>query len=120
MMSNFYYICHPLDTKKSVQFNEEVIVEQFDPNSVRIDESVIDQALDLIQNADPTGLTEDSQEMLNLEGTLYTLWINRCLLPSLIVKADVVSKIQYLTPFLLVSNKCVGVSDNLFYITLDY
>ena len=42
-------------------------MEQFDPNEVTIDEKVIDQALDEIQNADPTGLTEDSTEMLNLE-----------------------------------------------------
>lgn len=60
------------DTKKSVQFNEEVQVEQFDPNNVRIDESIIDQALDEIQNADPTGLTEDSPEMLNLEGKIFS------------------------------------------------
>lgn len=54
--------------KKSVKFNEEVQVEQFDPDSVRIEESVIDQALDQIQNADPTGMTEDSPEMIHLEG----------------------------------------------------
>lgn len=45
-------------------------VEQFDPETVQIEESVIDQALDQIQNADPTGLTDDSPEMLHLEGEL--------------------------------------------------
>lgn len=54
--------------KKGVSFNEEVVVEQFDPDNVKIDEGVIDRALDQIQNADPTGMTEDSGEMLNLEG----------------------------------------------------
>ncbi|XP_067927948.1 signal transducing adapter molecule 1-like [Watersipora subatra] len=53
--------------KKSVQFDEEVQVEQFDPQAVRIDEGVIDRALDHIQNADPTGATEDSTEMVHLE-----------------------------------------------------
>lgn len=43
-------------------------MDQFDPDSVCIDERVIDQALDQIQNADPTGLTEDSAEMTHLEG----------------------------------------------------
>lgn len=64
-------------SKKTVQFNEEVVVEQFDPDSVKIDEAVIDQALEQIQNADPTGLTEDTQEMLNLEGkeTEYAIQI---------------------------------------------
>ena len=64
---HLHALFYAVDTKKSVQFNEEVQVEQFDPNEVTIDEKVIDQALDEIQNADPTGLTEDSTEMLNLE-----------------------------------------------------
>ena len=56
--------------KKSVQFNEEVQVQQLDPNRVKIDESVIDEALDQLQNADPTGITEDSAELIQLEGLL--------------------------------------------------
>ena len=67
IFEHLHALFYAVDTKKSVQFNEEVQVEQFDPNEVTIDEKVIDQALDEIQNADPTGLTEDSTEMLNLE-----------------------------------------------------
>jgi len=43
-------------------------VQTFDPNSVQISEATIDEALDMIQNADPTGCTEDAPEMLQLEG----------------------------------------------------
>ncbi|XP_076437982.1 signal transducing adapter molecule 2-like isoform X2 [Babylonia areolata] len=56
--------------KKSVQFNEEVEVKTVEPlpEEVEINENKIDEVLNLIQNADPTGETRpDSAEMLGLE-----------------------------------------------------
>ncbi|XP_071113370.1 signal transducing adapter molecule 2-like [Haliotis cracherodii] len=56
--------------KKTVQFNEQVEVKTVEPlpDEVEIDENKIDETLQLIQNADPTGETQpDSQELLNLE-----------------------------------------------------
>ncbi|XP_041362045.1 signal transducing adapter molecule 1-like [Gigantopelta aegis] len=57
--------------KKSVQFSEEVEVKTMEAipvEDVEIDESKIDQTLQLIQNADPTGVNQpDTGEMLNLE-----------------------------------------------------
>ncbi|XP_069105870.1 signal transducing adapter molecule 1-like [Argopecten irradians] len=58
--------------KKKVQFNEEVEVKSVDvpPEEVDINEEKIDNVLQLIQNADPTGETQpDSEEMLRLEET---------------------------------------------------
>lgn len=89
--------------RKSVQFNEEVQVEQFDPDSVRIDEAVIDQALDQIQNADPTGLTEDSLEMINLEGKPLFVRLKLCDLLLIdmgslvceVARADAVRSVKY-------------------------
>ncbi|CAH1772968.1 unnamed protein product [Owenia fusiformis] len=60
----------PVKEKKSVQFNEEVEVKTVErlPETVRIDESRIDDCLEMIQNADPTGETRpDTPEMLGLE-----------------------------------------------------
>ncbi|KAL5013963.1 hypothetical protein ScPMuIL_008233 [Solemya velum] len=57
-------------TEKKVQFNENVQVKTMEPSpeEVEIDEGKIDQMLQLIQNADPTGETQpDSPEMLFLE-----------------------------------------------------
>ncbi|XP_025089579.1 signal transducing adapter molecule 2-like isoform X2 [Pomacea canaliculata] len=56
--------------KKSVQFSEEVEVKTLEPlpDEVEIDESKINEVLNLIQNADPTGETcPDTPEMLSLE-----------------------------------------------------
>ncbi|KAK7485980.1 hypothetical protein BaRGS_00022732 [Batillaria attramentaria] len=56
--------------KKSVQFSEEVQVKTMDPlpDEIEIDETKIDEVLNLIQNADPTGETRpDTGEMLSLE-----------------------------------------------------
>lgn len=54
---------------KKVQFNEEVQVKTIEaPEEVEIDESKIDDMLQQIQNADPTGeVNPDSVEMLQLE-----------------------------------------------------
>lgn len=57
-------------TEKKVQFNEEVEVKtlEMSPEDVEIDEGKIDQVLQMIQNADPTGETQaDDPEMLRLE-----------------------------------------------------
>lgn len=57
--------------RKTVQFNEEVqvkTVEAEPEDIVAIDEAKIDRALNLIQNADPTGeIRPDSPELLKLE-----------------------------------------------------
>nr|XP_022337453.1 signal transducing adapter molecule 2-like [Crassostrea virginica] len=54
--------------EKAVKFKEEVQVLDFESDDVTIDEGKIDEALQLIQNADPTGETQtDSTEMLRLE-----------------------------------------------------
>lgn len=54
--------------EKAVKFKEEVQVLNFESDDVTIDEGKIDEALQLIQNADPTGETQtDSTEMLRLE-----------------------------------------------------
>ncbi|KAK3087397.1 hypothetical protein FSP39_005418 [Pinctada imbricata] len=58
------------EKEKKVQFNEEVQVKTVEPapEDVEIDEEKIDEMLQLIQNADPTGETRpDTPEMLNLE-----------------------------------------------------
>ncbi|XP_074656155.1 signal transducing adapter molecule 2-like isoform X2 [Tubulanus polymorphus] len=55
--------------KKSVQFNDQVEVKAIEtPEVLEIDEEKIDQCLELIQNADPTGENRpDTTEMLSLE-----------------------------------------------------
>ncbi|XP_048781344.1 signal transducing adapter molecule 2-like isoform X2 [Ostrea edulis] len=54
--------------EKAVSFKEEVQVLDFESDDVTIDESKIDEVLQLIQNSDPTGETQtDSTEMLRLE-----------------------------------------------------
>lgn len=56
--------------KKGVQFNDQVQVKTVSPlpEEVEINEPKIDEALNLIQNADPSGeLRPDSAEMLRLE-----------------------------------------------------
>ncbi|XP_062566054.1 signal transducing adapter molecule 2-like [Saccostrea cucullata] len=54
--------------EKAVSFKEEVQVLDFESDEVTIDEGKIDEVLQLIQNADPTGETQpDSTEMLRLE-----------------------------------------------------
>lgn len=60
---------------KKVKFNEEVAVltVQFAPEEVEIDESKIDDVLQLIQNADPTGeIQPDGAELLTLEGNPHS------------------------------------------------
>uniref|UniRef100_A0A0B7BTN7 Signal transducing adapter molecule 1 n=1 Tax=Arion vulgaris TaxID=1028688 RepID=A0A0B7BTN7_9EUPU len=62
--------------KKSVQFNEEVQVKTLalSPGDEEIDEDKIDEALALIQNADPTGEIEaDSEYMLMFEEQCKTM-----------------------------------------------
>ncbi|BFZ21609.1 hypothetical protein BsWGS_24648 [Bradybaena similaris] len=56
--------------KKSVQFSEEVQVKtlSLSPGEEEVDEAKIDEALNLIQNADPTGEIEpDADHLLMLE-----------------------------------------------------
>ncbi|XP_064652190.1 signal transducing adapter molecule 1-like isoform X2 [Lineus longissimus] len=56
--------------KKSVQFKEEVEVKTVEPipEQLYIDEEKIDKTLELLQNADPTGVNKpDTHEMLALE-----------------------------------------------------
>ncbi|XP_059139951.1 signal transducing adapter molecule 1-like [Physella acuta] len=54
--------------KKTVQFNDQVEVKTLTPGEEEIDEAKIDEVLGLIQNADPTGVTQpDSGHMLMLE-----------------------------------------------------
>ncbi|XP_077990717.1 signal transducing adapter molecule 2-like [Glandiceps talaboti] len=60
----------PVIKAKSVQFNEEVEVRTLEtpPPVAEIDEERMDRALELLQNADPTGMERpDTQEMLILE-----------------------------------------------------
>ncbi|XP_013380572.1 signal transducing adapter molecule 2 isoform X2 [Lingula anatina] len=61
----------PESTKdKKVSFNEDVEVKTIEvaPETVVIDESKMDECLDQLQNADPTGQNRpDTQEMLQLE-----------------------------------------------------
>lgn len=56
---------------KKVTFNDEVAVKNV-PAKITIDEGKIDECLELIQNADPTGeLQPDSEEFLQLEDSCY-------------------------------------------------
>lgn len=59
----------PEATKKKVEFSEEVQVQTIEtPEQVEIDEEKIDNMLQMIQNADPTGENRpDTVEMLQLE-----------------------------------------------------
>lgn len=59
----------PEEPAKKVQFSEEVQVKTIEsPEEVEIDESKIDNMLQQIQNADPTGeINPDSVDMLQLE-----------------------------------------------------
>lgn len=52
---------------KSVQFDDQVRVKFLEEEVTDIDESKIDRLLHLIHEADPTGLTPDSDELLMLE-----------------------------------------------------
>jgi signal transducing adaptor molecule len=56
---------------KKVKFNEEVAVKNV-PAKITIDEGRIDECLELIQNADPSGeLQPDNEEFLQLEDSCY-------------------------------------------------
>lgn len=52
---------------KSVQFNDQVTVDTYKAEEVKIDEEKIDRLLHLLHEADPTGIKPDSSEMLLLE-----------------------------------------------------
>jgi len=52
---------------KSVQFDDQVRVKFLEEEVTEIDESKIDRLLPLIHEADPTGVTPDSDELLMLE-----------------------------------------------------
>lgn len=52
---------------KSVQFDDQVRVKFLDEEVTEVDEGKIDRLLHLIHEADPTGVTPDSDELLMLE-----------------------------------------------------
>lgn len=52
---------------KSVQFDEQVRVKYLDEEVTEIDENKIDRLLHLIHEADPTGVIQDSHELVMLE-----------------------------------------------------
>lgn len=52
---------------KSVQFDDQVRVKFLDDNITEVDEGKIDRLLHLIHEADPTGVTPDSDELIMLE-----------------------------------------------------
>lgn len=57
----------PTSIGKSVQFDDQVRVKFLEEEVTEIDEAKIDRLLHLIHEADPTGVTPDSQELLMLE-----------------------------------------------------
>lgn len=52
---------------KSVQFDDQVRVKFLEEEVLEVDEAKIDRLLQLIHEADPTGVTPDSDELLMLE-----------------------------------------------------
>lgn len=52
---------------KSVQFDEQVRVKYLEEEVTEVDEAKIDRLLHLIHEADPTGITPDSDELVMLE-----------------------------------------------------
>jgi signal transducing adaptor molecule len=52
---------------KTVQFNDQVRVKFLEEEVTEVDESKIDRLLHLIHEADPTGVTPDSDELVMLE-----------------------------------------------------
>lgn len=54
-------------TSKNVQFDDQVRVKFLENEVTEVDESKIDRLLQLIHEADPTGVTPDSDELLMLE-----------------------------------------------------
>uniref|UniRef100_A0A6G1S9A8 Signal transducing adapter molecule 1 n=1 Tax=Aceria tosichella TaxID=561515 RepID=A0A6G1S9A8_9ACAR len=54
-------------TQKSVQFNDQVRVKFLEEEVTEVDEGKIDRLLHLIHEADPTGVTPDSDELVMLE-----------------------------------------------------
>lgn len=52
---------------RSVQFNDQVKVKYLEEEVTEIDEAKIDRLLHLIHDADPTGVTPDSEELIMLE-----------------------------------------------------
>lgn len=57
----------PASIGKSVQFDDQVRVKFLEEEVTEIDEAKIDRLLQLIHEADPTGITPDSEELLMLE-----------------------------------------------------
>lgn len=57
----------PASSGKSVQFDDQVRVKFLEEEVTEIDEAKIDRLLHLIHEADPTGITADSDELLMLE-----------------------------------------------------
>lgn len=65
--------------KKSVQFDEKVEVQNVEPveeqEPLKIDESKLNRCIELLEDADPTGDRPDTEELLQLEGILYCIYI---------------------------------------------
>lgn len=55
------------NSSKSVQFDDQVRIKFLEEEVTEIDEAKIDRLLQLIHEADPTGVTPDSDELLMLE-----------------------------------------------------
>lgn len=64
-------------SSKKVSFSDKIDVEHLESNKkiqILIDEKKIDDCIDLLQNADPTGeIQPDTQEMLQLEDQCYMM-----------------------------------------------